>query len=55
AREAAKASRGYNSEATQQRLEETFRQRMGGKVPHQWQADVSEALLVGLDWVREDL
>ncbi|EJF67504.1 P-loop containing nucleoside triphosphate hydrolase protein, partial [Dichomitus squalens LYAD-421 SS1] len=49
AREAAKASRGYNSEATRQRLEETFQQRMGGRVPHQWQVDVTEALLVGLD------
>ncbi|TBU21645.1 P-loop containing nucleoside triphosphate hydrolase protein [Dichomitus squalens] len=35
--------------ATRQRLEETFQQRMGGRVPHQWQVDVTEALLVGLD------
>ncbi|TBU45559.1 hypothetical protein BD309DRAFT_839139, partial [Dichomitus squalens] len=49
AREATKASRGYDSDATRQRLEDTFRQRMGGKVPHQWQVDVTEALLVGLD------
>ncbi|TBU29390.1 P-loop containing nucleoside triphosphate hydrolase protein [Dichomitus squalens] len=49
AREAAKASHGYDSDATRQSLEETFRQRMGGKLPHQWQVDVTEALLVGLD------
>ncbi|EJF64000.1 hypothetical protein DICSQDRAFT_16077, partial [Dichomitus squalens LYAD-421 SS1] len=49
ARQAAKASRRYDSHATRQALENTFRDRMGGKAPREWQVDVAEALMVGLD------
>ncbi|KAI0744526.1 P-loop containing nucleoside triphosphate hydrolase protein [Earliella scabrosa] len=49
AREAARVSRGYDSVATRLKVTEEFRERMGGKSPHAWQLDVTEALLLGLD------
>ncbi|EJF55670.1 hypothetical protein DICSQDRAFT_16733, partial [Dichomitus squalens LYAD-421 SS1] len=50
AREAAKASRQYDSVVTRKALEVRFQERMGGRMPHEWQVDVAEALLVGLDY-----
>ncbi|KAI0716707.1 hypothetical protein C8Q76DRAFT_616896 [Earliella scabrosa] len=48
AREAARVSRGYDSVATRLKVTEEFRERMGGKSPHAWQLDVTEALLLGM-------
>ncbi|KAF8154045.1 P-loop containing nucleoside triphosphate hydrolase protein [Crassisporium funariophilum] len=47
--EAAK-TKGYNSEQTRRKLETLFRQRFG-RDPYEWQVDVTEAILLGLDCV----
>jgi len=47
--EASKKSR-FDSESVRRRLGDTFRERFGS-APHDWQVDVSEALILGLDTV----
>ncbi|KAI0629149.1 P-loop containing nucleoside triphosphate hydrolase protein [Trametes polyzona] len=50
ARDAAAAStRKYDSNATRKKLIEEFGARTGGKAPYDWQLDVAEALLLGVD------
>ena len=48
-RSAAFTSRKYDSEATCKVIDDKFRQVCPGKIPHKWQVDVTEALLLGLD------
>ncbi|KAK7008277.1 bloom syndrome [Favolaschia claudopus] len=50
AREKARRRRDFNSEATRQKLEFLFEEQTGKK-PYEWQIDVSEALILGLDSV----
>ncbi|KII82643.1 hypothetical protein PLICRDRAFT_677307 [Plicaturopsis crispa FD-325 SS-3] len=50
ARDAAAQKRGYKSEEARENLRKVFTERFGS-VPHTWQVDVSEALLLGLDSV----
>jgi len=42
-------SRGYNFIETQKRLVEEFQARNNNMEPYEWQLDVSEALMLGLD------
>jgi ATP-dependent helicase YprA (DUF1998 family) len=49
AREEALKMRGYQSAATRVKLHEEFTKRNNGLVAYDWQIDVSEALLLGLD------
>ncbi|GLB41684.1 putative P-loop containing nucleoside triphosphate hydrolase protein [Lyophyllum shimeji] len=49
AREGAKAARGYCSATTRAKLSEEFSARMNQRRPYDWQVDVAEALILGLD------
>lgn len=49
AREEAFKTRGYQSAATRAKLHSEFSKRNDGMVAYDWQVDVSEALLLGLD------
>ncbi|KAH9928419.1 P-loop containing nucleoside triphosphate hydrolase protein [Amylocystis lapponica] len=49
ARAAATAAHKYSSLQTRERVVEAFKKACGGKVPYEWQLDVTEALLLGLD------
>jgi ATP-dependent helicase YprA (DUF1998 family) len=49
AREEAFKMRGYQSAATRAKLHAEFSKRNDGMVAYDWQVDVSEALLLGLD------
>ena len=51
ARSAAFASRKYSSEATWNKIVTSFKNACNGLVPYDWQTDVCEALLLGLDCV----
>ncbi|KAI0630350.1 P-loop containing nucleoside triphosphate hydrolase protein [Trametes polyzona] len=52
ARDAAAAStRKYDSNATRKKLIEEFGARTGRKTPYDWQLDVAEALLLGVDCI----
>ena len=42
---------GYNSQSTQQKIADGFRAAFNGKVPYEWQVDVTEALILGLDCI----
>ena len=48
ARREAAAKSNYNSGLTRSELSNTFRERFGA-VPHEWQLDTAEAILLGLD------
>ncbi|KII90327.1 hypothetical protein PLICRDRAFT_106921 [Plicaturopsis crispa FD-325 SS-3] len=50
ARETATQARGYTSATTREALRKAFTDRFGS-APHEWQVDVTEALLLGLDSV----
>jgi len=50
-RTAAFLSRKYDSETTWNTIDDKFRQVCPGKIPHQWQIDVTEALLLGIDCI----
>ena len=50
ARQAAATNNTYNSPDTRKRLTELFRARFGGDL-HDWQLDVTEAILLGLDTI----
>ncbi|KII86510.1 hypothetical protein PLICRDRAFT_114420, partial [Plicaturopsis crispa FD-325 SS-3] len=50
ARETATQARGYASATTREALRKAFTDRFGS-APHEWQVDVTEALLLGLDSV----
>ncbi|KAF8064097.1 P-loop containing nucleoside triphosphate hydrolase protein [Lyophyllum atratum] len=50
ARQEALRKKDYSSEQTRLKLQTLFRERFG-KDPYQWQVDVTEALLLGLDCV----
>jgi ATP-dependent helicase YprA (DUF1998 family) len=50
ARAEAARKNGYNSQTTQTELRWLFRERFG-KDPYDWQLDVTEAILLGLDSV----
>lgn len=45
---AAKTDLGYNSHETRTHIHSVFRERFG-KDPHEWQLDVTEAIILGLD------
>lgn len=49
ARQEAFKSRGYQSGATRAKLRDEFTKRNNGMTAYDWQIDVSEALLLGLD------
>ncbi|KAI0634115.1 P-loop containing nucleoside triphosphate hydrolase protein [Trametes polyzona] len=49
ARDEAISKRKYDSALTRSKLVEEFRARTGGKTPYDWQVDVAEALLLGVD------
>lgn len=49
ARRAAKGQRGYDSEATRHSLAEVFKKAHPTKDPFDWQLDISEAIVLGLD------
>ncbi|KAI0348869.1 hypothetical protein OH77DRAFT_1465921, partial [Trametes cingulata] len=49
ARDAAVTTRKYNSTAVREDIVREFRERTGGKTPYDWQVDVAEALLLGVD------
>ncbi|CDO73892.1 hypothetical protein BN946_scf185016.g49 [Trametes cinnabarina] len=51
ARENAAREHGYQSRETRSRLSVAFAEASSGKQPYDWQLDVSEALLLGLDTV----
>jgi ATP-dependent helicase YprA (DUF1998 family) len=50
ARAEAARKNGYNSQTTRTELQRLFRERFG-KDPYDWQLDVTEAILLGLDSV----
>ena len=50
-RSAALLSWKYDLEATQNTIDNEFRQVCPGKIPHQWQINVTEALLLGIDCI----
>lgn len=50
ARDAAGRKNGYDSAKTRQDLKRLFRERFGTD-PYEWQVDVTEAILLGLDSV----
>ena len=50
-RRAAASEDGYDSRATRQAMTSRFSSRSGGKRPYEWQLDVAEAFLLGLDCV----
>jgi hypothetical protein len=47
----ARISRGYEYEKTRQNILEKFKNVFDGKTPYDWQIDISEALLLGLDCI----
>jgi ATP-dependent helicase YprA (DUF1998 family) len=49
ARDDALKSRSYQTAPTRAKLRTEFIQRNNGMVPHDWQIDMAEALLLGLD------
>ena len=49
-RQAAATDNTYNSPDTRKRLTGLFRARFGGD-PHDWQLDVTEAILLGLNTI----
>jgi ATP-dependent helicase YprA (DUF1998 family) len=49
ARVDASKSRGYQTAPTRAKLRTEFIQRNDGMIPHDWQIDMAEALLLGLD------
>lgn len=51
ARAAAKISRKYSHEETRQELSDRFKAVFLGRAPYDWQLDVAEALLLGLDCI----
>lgn len=51
AREAASITDNYSSEATRLAIEKRCEEAFGGNKPYDWQVDVTEALLLGLDCV----
>jgi ATP-dependent helicase YprA (DUF1998 family) len=50
AREEAARKNGYNSQTTRTAIRQLFRERFGND-PYDWQLDVTEAILLGLDSV----
>ena len=46
---AATLSRGYNSEKTRSTIKKTFSDVFNGQAPFEWQTDVCEAIILGLD------
>jgi ATP-dependent helicase YprA (DUF1998 family) len=50
AREEAARKEGYDSQKTRSELKRLFRERFG-KDPYEWQLDVTEAIILGLDSV----
>ena len=42
---------GYSSEVTRTKLTDRFRELLDGTTPYDWQVDIAEALLLGLDSV----
>jgi superfamily II DNA helicase RecQ len=51
ARESALKSRNYDSITTRQTIESKFKNIFDGRAPYEWQTDVTEALLLGLDCI----
>jgi len=51
ARAAAKGSRGYDSDKTRTMIKKSVSQAFSGRDPFDWQMDVCEAILLGLDVV----
>lgn len=49
ARNHAKKEWGYRSTDTREQIRNTFQACCPGKEPHDWQLDVAEAILLGLD------
>ncbi|KAI0371404.1 P-loop containing nucleoside triphosphate hydrolase protein [Pilatotrama ljubarskyi] len=49
ARDMATSKRKYDSSATRSKMVAEFQARTKGKVPYEWQVDVAEALLLGVD------
>ena len=51
ARTDAAAKNGYNSTATRNAMANLFHTNSGGKMPYDWQLDIAEAFILGLDCV----
>jgi ATP-dependent helicase YprA (DUF1998 family) len=51
ARKSAKESHKFDSEATRQAIKDKFSSAFDGKLPYNWQVDVTEALMLGLDCI----
>jgi hypothetical protein len=51
AREATAESRDYVSEVTRHGIRHKFQEAFDGKAPYEWQVDVTEALMLGLDCI----
>ncbi|KAH7921725.1 hypothetical protein BV22DRAFT_988719, partial [Leucogyrophana mollusca] len=51
ARSEASHKHKYESQKIREELTRLFKDKCGGKTPYQWQLDVSEALLLGVDSV----
>jgi ATP-dependent helicase YprA (DUF1998 family) len=49
ARIKAKVSRGYDYENTRRKISEEFKNRNNDMEPYEWQLDVAEAIILGLD------
>lgn len=49
ARNRAKKEQNYMSATTREHIQKTFPESCQGKEPHDWQLDVAEAILLGLD------
>src|SRR5215471_12622820 len=47
----AEQTRGYNSLAARQKIYERFKDIFDGRAPYNWQVDVTEAILLGLDCI----
>ena len=50
-RSSAFLSRKYDSKATRNAIHDKFGQACPGTIPHEWQMDVTEAILLGLDCI----
>lgn len=51
ARAAAHKSRGYDSEGMRRKIREVATEAFDGKAPYDWQVDVCEAIILGLDCI----
>jgi ATP-dependent helicase YprA (DUF1998 family) len=51
ARETASTVNSYNSQATREAIVSRCEEAFGGNKPYDWQVDITEALLLGLDCV----